>query len=92
LLSAARGRVALQLDSGSETPDRRIEALGAEAFQTDEGRSSPLDLVVQDWKSALFLVTPETVISWHRKEFRTFWTWKSRKHQCERLVSKETRS
>jgi len=26
----------------------------------------------------LFLVKPETVIGWHRKGFRLYWTWKSR--------------
>ncbi|MBK8793917.1 MAG: IS3 family transposase [Holophaga sp.] len=31
------------------------------------------------WKSACHLVKPETVIGWHRKGFKLFWTWKSRK-------------
>jgi hypothetical protein len=31
-----------------------------------------------DWRSALLLVKPETVIAWHRKEFRLYWNWKSR--------------
>jgi hypothetical protein len=31
-----------------------------------------------DWRSALVLVKPETVITWHRKGFRLFWTWKVR--------------
>jgi hypothetical protein len=30
----------------------------------------------RDWRSALVLVKPETVITWHRKGFRLFWTWK----------------
>ena len=30
------------------------------------------------WKSALLIVKPETVIGWHRKAFRLYWTWKSR--------------
>ena len=29
-----------------------------------------------DWRSALVIVKPETVIAWHRKGFRLFWTWK----------------
>jgi putative transposase len=29
-----------------------------------------------DWKSALLIVKPETVIAWHRKGFRLYWTWK----------------
>ncbi len=27
---------------------------------------------------AVVIVKPETVIAWHRKGFRAFWTWKSR--------------
>src|SRR5262252_7358419 len=30
------------------------------------------------WRSALVIVKPETVIAWHRKGFRLFWTWKVR--------------
>ena len=29
------------------------------------------------WRSALVIVKPETVIGWHRKAFRLFWTGKS---------------
>ncbi len=31
------------------------------------------------WKGALFVVKPETVVAWHRRGFRAFWTWKSRR-------------
>ena len=31
-----------------------------------------------DWRAALDVVKPETVIAWHRKGFRLFWTWKIR--------------
>jgi len=33
------------------------------------------------WRSALVIVQPETVIGWHRKGFRLFWTWKVRRGQ-----------
>lgn len=29
------------------------------------------------WKDALVIVSPETVIGWHRQGFRLFWKWKS---------------
>src|SRR5262250_1102191 len=29
------------------------------------------------WRSALLIVKPETVIAWHRKGFRLYWNWKS---------------
>src|SRR4051794_37229370 len=31
-----------------------------------------------EWRSALRIVKPDTVIAWHRKAFRKFWTWKVR--------------
>src|SRR5260370_12126716 len=30
-----------------------------------------------DWRSALLLVKPETVIAWHRRGFRLYWGWKN---------------
>src|SRR5215468_11974680 len=37
--------------------------------------------VWSDWRSALVIVTPETVIGWHRRGFRLFWRWKVRRGQ-----------
>src|SRR5436309_3701914 len=31
-----------------------------------------------DWRAALTIVKPETLIRWHRKGFRLFWRWKSK--------------
>ena len=31
-----------------------------------------------EWRSALVVVRPETLIRWHRAGFRLFWRWKSR--------------
>jgi len=31
-----------------------------------------------EWKNALVIVKPETLLGWHRKGFRLFWKWKSR--------------
>jgi putative transposase len=31
-----------------------------------------------DWRNALMIVKPETLIGWHRKGFKLFWRWKSR--------------
>jgi putative transposase len=35
--------------------------------------------VWSDWRSALVIVKPETVIGWHRQGFRLFWTWNIRR-------------
>jgi putative transposase len=45
-----------------------------------------------DWRSALVIVKPDTVIGWHRKGFQLFWTWKIRRGQPGRHpVSQQTR-
>ena len=38
--------------------------------------------VWEQWRSALILVKPETVLRWHRQGFRYFWRWKSRGRPC----------
>jgi len=48
--------------------------------------------VWSDWRSALVIVKPETVIGWHRQGFRLFWTWKVRHGQPGRpAVPKDVR-
>lgn len=43
-----------------------------------------------DWRSALVIVKPATLIGWHRAAFRRFWRWKSRTMPaCWRYLSKE---
>ena len=32
-----------------------------------------------NWRSALAIVQPETVIKWHRQGFKLFWRWKSKR-------------
>ena len=46
----------------------------------------------RDWHSTLVIVKPETVVAWHRKGFRLFWTWKVRHGQPGRpVIARETR-
>jgi len=40
--------------------------------------------VWSDWRSVLVIVKPETVIGWHRQNFRLFWTWKIRRGRTGR--------
>jgi hypothetical protein len=45
-----------------------------------------------DWRSALAIVKPETVLARHLAGFRLFWTWKVRRGQPGRpLISREVR-
>ncbi len=43
-----------------------------------------LSRVWKDWRSSLLIVKPETVVAWHRKAFRVFWTWKIRRGKTGR--------
>jgi putative transposase len=48
--------------------------------------------VWREWRSALVIVKPETVIGWHRQGFRLFWTWMIRHGRVGRpVVSQEVR-
>ena len=49
-----------------------------------------LSHIWHDWRSALAIVKPETVVAWHRAGFRVFWTWKVRRGQPGRpVISRE---
>ncbi len=45
-----------------------------------------------EWRSSLIIVTPETVIRWHRDGFRLYWRWKSRKKPGRPKIDAEIRS
>lgn len=42
-----------------------------------------------DWRSALLIVKPDTVIAWHRQGFRLYWKWKSRHAEGRPSVSRD---
>ena len=50
-----------------------------------------LSRIWPDWKSALRIVKPETVIAWHRRGFRLYWCWKSRPRHGRPPVTTEVR-
>ena len=38
-----------------------------------------LSKVWDNWRRALLIVQPDTVIAWHRQGFKLYWRWKSRR-------------
>ena len=46
----------------------------------------------RNWRSALHVVQPATVLAWHRRGFRLFWTWKSRHRTGRPAVSPDVRA
>jgi hypothetical protein len=46
----------------------------------------------KDWKGALIIVKPNTVIHWHKKGFKLYWRFKSRKRRQGRIpIESKTR-
>ena len=45
-----------------------------------------------EWRATLVLVQPETVVAWHRRGFRLFWTWKSRRRTGRPTVPADVRA
>jgi putative transposase len=47
--------------------------------------------VWHEWRAALVIVKPETVLAWHRRGFRLVWTWRSRRRVGRPTVPLEIR-
>jgi len=50
-----------------------------------------LSRVWENWRSSLQVVRPETVVRWHRRGFRLYWAWKSRRRSGRPMISTELR-
>lgn len=91
-----RSRTAMHLE---------ILALRHQLVVTNRGRRPRLRLMAVDrvlwvwlsrrwraWRSALYVVQPATVLAWHRRGFRLFWTWKSRHRTGRPAVPTDVRA
>jgi hypothetical protein len=96
LRSCARSRAVLQLEVLAlrhqlqvlqRTRPRRMRLEKA-----DRWLWMSLSRVWTEWRSALVIVKPETVIAWHRRGFRLFWTWKSRRRTGRPTVPADVRA
>ena len=81
LRTLARSRAALhleilalrhQLDVLQRTRPSRVRLA-----KTDSWLWVVLARLWTGWRTALVIVKPETVIAWHRRGFRLWWTWKA---------------
>ena len=50
-----------------------------------------LSVAWSDWRTALVIVKPETIVAWHRQGVRLFWRWKSRRRRGRPPVSADVR-
>ena len=92
----ARSRAALQLE---------VLALRHQLAVLERSRPRRLRLAKADrwlwgllsriwtgWRTALVIVKPETVIAWHRRGFRLWWAWKSRRRMGRPIVPTDVRT
>ena len=45
-----------------------------------------------EWRAAIIIAKPETVIAWHRHGFRLFWRWRSRRGTGRPTVAADVRA
>ena len=93
--SAFRSRVALELENVALRHQLNVlkRSVPRPRFTpADRYLWVVLSRVWQNWRTALAIVRPETVIAWHRQGFRLFWAWKVRRGQPGRpAVPREVR-
>src|SRR6516164_5451960 len=97
LPSILRSRVALELENLvlrhqigvlQRSPAKRPKLTSGDRFLW-----ICLSRLWRDWRAALAIVKPETVVAWHRAGFRLFWTWKVRCGQPGRpIISPKVRA
>ena len=83
LRASLRTRVALQLEILALRHQlqvlERTRPHRVRLTRADRLLWSWLSRVWRGWRSAIVIVRPETVLTWHRRGFRLLWTWKSRR-------------
>ncbi len=72
--------------SSDPTRDHAYE-IGTECYGSGSRRFCP-----GSWKRHLLVVRPETVIRWHRRGWRLYWTWRSRARFGRPRLSPEVRA
>jgi putative transposase len=93
--SACRSRVALELENLALRHQLNIlqrSIKRPKLTPADRYLWVVLTRIWKNWRSALDIVQPQTVIAWHRQGFRLFWTWKVSRGKRGRLaVAREIR-
>jgi len=96
LRTAARSRAELQLEvlALRHQPQvlQRTRPRRMRLAKTDRWLWVVLARFWTGWRTALVIVKPETVIAWHRRGFRLWWTWKSRRRLGRPTVPTDVRT
>jgi hypothetical protein len=96
LRSCARSRVVLQLEVLALRHQlqvlQRSRPQRLRLTQADRWLWIWLSRVWNEWRAALVIVKPETVIAWHRRAFRAFWRWRSHRRLGRPSVPRDVRA
>ena len=96
LRTSARSRAALQLEVLAL--QHQLQVLQGTRFRrlpltrADRWLWVVLLRVWTEWRTALVIVKPETVIAWHRRGFRLWWAWRSRRRIGRPTVPADVRT
>jgi putative transposase len=96
LRTSARSRVALQLELLALRHQlqmlQRARPARVRLGKMDRWLWVLLSRIWTDWRTAVVIIKPETVIAWHRRGFRLWWAWKSRRCMGRPTVPADVRS
>jgi transposase InsO family protein len=96
LRTSTRSRAALQLEILALRHQlqvlRRTRPPRVRLTKTDRWLWVVLSRIWTNWRTALVIVKPETVIAWHRRGFSLWWAWKSRRRMGRPTVPADVRS
>jgi transposase InsO family protein len=81
LRTLARSRASLQLEVLALRHQLQVlqRTRRVRLAKTDRWLWAVLSRIWSGWRTALVIVKPETVIAWHRRGFRLWWAWHSRR-------------
>ncbi len=92
LLASLRATIRSRLELAAEVLALRHQLAVLQRTTPKRPRLRPIDRLVwvllssvwPNWRRAVQLVTPATVVRWHRCAFAAYWRWKSRPRRVGR--------
>lgn len=94
LLTSIRSKTQLQLENvylRKQIEILKRSSTTCEIENYDRLFFAVLKNLIFNWKNNLYIIKPETVIKWHRKGFKLYWTIKSRKKNGKPKIDEEIR-
>src|SRR6058998_1972331 len=76
-----------------------LQSTGRNVVSADRPRLTEMDRIFwvflsrlwTSWRHSLQVVRPETVVGWHRRGFRLYWAWKSRRRCGRPAIGRDLR-